>query len=640
MKWNFPEAQGAPLKGISDAGIENFNGKELESLVRENCQNSLDAALNDSGTPVLVEFEKHFLPNDNIPGITEFRDVLQKCKKAWEGDSGKAKKFFEDALKQTDAKNGFVLRISDYNTTGLSAPYVREENLDSFGKCGGWYALTKMEGGANKQGDKAGAFGIGKNASFCNSYYRMVFYRTLNQDNERAAQGISKLVSYRNGLNTAIGTGYFGDPNGNIPVEDIDVLEQMNQRTQTGTDVFVFGFKSNEDWENKVIKTVLENFLVSIYRGQLCVKVEGKEINSKSLGAYVEKMRENLKEGTYGHYLCLVESEAVKRYSMDFHGMGTLELRILAGSAADKLDRKVLIVRKAGMKLFRLGNISRLFPFTGILELKGEGLNRYFRSMETVAHDKWEVGRHSNPKQAKEYYEEIKSWIREIVSSLAEHISEDETNVEGLSGVLLQASEMAANGESDNKRESLNDNLENIAIIKRSPKVASKGVFYGEGDEGKRQSTSMRGTLGADGEPGMRILKGHQKRSKLVSHKGIPDPEGGDVVFQERAGGQSSAALKSVRVIKKNMGTYTVCFEVPHDVGRGRMELVTVGENGKSSQIHIKEIESFEGCQNARLSGGFIEMENVAAASKVKVVVKMTDTRDYAMEVNVYEHNK
>lgn len=637
MQWNFPEAPGAPWKGISDAGIENFNGKELESLVRENCQNSLDAALNDSRTPVLVEFEQHFLANDEIPGITEFRDVLQKCKKAWEEDSEKAKKFFKDALKQANEKKGFVLRISDYNTTGLSAPYVE---LDSFGKRGGWYNLTKVDGGANKQGDKAGAFGIGKNASFCNSYYRMVFYRTLNEDNERAAQGISKLVSYRNGPNTAIGTGYFGNPNGNIPVEDIDVLEQMNQRTQTGTDVFVFGFKNNKDWENKVIETVLENFLVAIYRGQLCVKVQGKEINSKSLGDYVEKMQKNLKEGTYGHYLCLGESEAVKRYSLNFHGMGTLELRILVGSAADKLDRKVLIVRKAGMKLFRLGNISRLFPFTGILELKGEGLNRYFRSMETVAHDKWEVGRHSNPEQAKKYYEEIKAWIRETVSSLAEHISEDETNVEGLSGVLLQTPETSVTGESDDKRESVNDNLENITIIKRSPKVATKGIFYGKGDEGKRQSTSTRGTLGADGEPGMRILKGHQKRSKLVSHKGIPDPEGCDVVFQERAGGQSSAALKSVRVIKKNMGTYTVCFEVPHDVGRGRMELVTVGENGKSSQIHIKEIESFEGCKNARLSGGSIEMENVAAASKVKVVVKMTDTRDYAMEVNVYEHNK
>ncbi len=57
--------------------------------------------------------------------------------------------------------------------------------------------------------------------------------------------------------------------------------------------------------------------------------------------------------------------------------MGTLELSVLV-DPNEKLDRKVLIVRKAGMKLFRLGNISRLVPFTGILELKGKNLNSYF----------------------------------------------------------------------------------------------------------------------------------------------------------------------------------------------------------------------------------------------------------------------
>ena len=46
--WNFPGNQDGQIKGVADAGIENFNGTELSSLARENCQNSLDAALSPS----------------------------------------------------------------------------------------------------------------------------------------------------------------------------------------------------------------------------------------------------------------------------------------------------------------------------------------------------------------------------------------------------------------------------------------------------------------------------------------------------------------------------------------------------------------------------------------------------------------
>ena len=152
---------------------------------------------------------------------------------------------------------------------------------------------------------------------------------------------------------------------------------------------------------------LLENFLISFYYGQLRVKVQGREINKKSLSRYVERIhreRPGATKGTYGNYLALTRKEGVHTYSKNFHGMGTLELSVLV-DPNEKLDRKVLIVRKAGMKLFRLGNISRLVPFTGILELKGKNLNSYFRAMETVAHDNWEPGRHPNPKQAKLYYE-------------------------------------------------------------------------------------------------------------------------------------------------------------------------------------------------------------------------------------------
>lgn len=641
IKWNFPSNQDGQIKGVADAGIENFNGTELSSLARENCQNSLDAAFDDNNPQVLVEFERYFVHDNQVPGIAEYRKILNKCKTFWDtSKSEKAKVFLKNAISHAKKESGFMLRISDYNTTGLSDPYGNPEDPFDF-SFDGWNALIKIDGGANKGEDKAGAFGIGKSAPFSNSYYRLVFYRTYNQMHECAAQGISRLLSYPEGKAITSGVGYYGDPNGNNPVESIPELDALNTRTEVGTDVFVYGFKAADDWESDITAALLESFLMSFYNGQLRVKVQGREINASSLGSYMTRIhaeRPGATKGTYGNYLALTRTEGVYTYSKDFHGMGTLELRILV-DPNEKLDRKVLIVRKAGMKLFRLGNISKLVPFTGILELKGKELNSYFRKMETVAHDNWEPGRHTNPKQAKAYYEEIKDWIRTIVAELAEHTSDDEMDVEGLGGVLQSEPETVETGDSENKRENLNDHLGNIDIVERPAKTPSKGFFYGQGDEGSSDDTDTTGTIGPAGDAALRLLKGKRKRKKKDTHRGTPDPKGKDVVTEKKPGGETNCPLKNVRIIKQGTGSYSINFEIPHDVEFGRIELVTVGENGKSNRMRIENAQPTAGCGTAKLNGDNIETTNLSANEKIKINVTLADSRDYAMEVNVYEHN-
>lgn len=273
------------------------------------------------------------------------------------------------------------------------------------------------------------------------------------------------------------------------------------------------------------------------------------------------------------------------------------------------------------------------------VDRKGKELNSYFRAMETVAHDNWEPGRHSNPKQAKGYYEEIKDWIRTIVAEVAEHTSDDEMDVEGLGGVLQKEPEAVETGESDNKRENLNDHLGNIDVLLRPIKTPAKGFFYGKGDEGNSPSTTIKGTLGKTGETGLRILKGKRKRKKLDSHRGIPDPKGNDAVTQRKSGGETNCPLKNVRIIKKGNGIYFLSFELPHDVGAGRIELVTVGENGKTNRLRITDVNPTFGCERANLSGDFIETVKMTSVGKVKLIVTLADSHDYAMEVNVYEHN-
>ena len=641
--WNFPSNQNGQIKGVADAGIENFNGSELSSLVRENCQNSLDAATNEEKPKVVVEFERYLIFTEQIPGIKEYCQVLEKCKAFWDNSqSDKAKHFLKNAVASANSKNSFVLRVSDYNTTGLAYPYS-----DKLGfKFDGWNALVKIDGGANKGDDKAGAFGIGKSAPFCNSHYRLVFYRTLNQAGEKAAQGISRLMSYPevpsdSTSSMTSGVGYFGNPDGNTPVVSIPALDSLNSRTEIGTDVFVYGFNGLSNWENEIRDAVLENFLMYIYNNELYVKIQGRELNAQTLGGFMLSAH-NCDPGrlksTYGNYLALTRSEGVNTYSKNFHGMGTLELRILV-DPNEKLDRKILVVRKAGMKLFRLGNLSKMVPFTGILELKGKTLNSFFRAMETVSHDNWEPGRHNNKKLAKQYYEEIKEWIRDIIVELAEHTSDDEMNVEGLSGVLQKESKAVETGNSDNKRENLNDHLGKIDVLQRPSSTTTKGFFYSKGDDGHSNTERKAGTLSKEGDSGLRVLKGKRRRKKLERHRGTPDQEGKDIVNQRKPGGSTHCILKNVRIIKQNSGIYSLNFEIPKDVASGKIELVTVGENGKSNVIRIARATASAGCNSVSLNDGVIEAINMSSTQRIKINIALVDSHDYAMEVNVYEHN-
>lgn len=647
IRWNFPSNQDGQIKGVADAGIENFNGTELSSLAREVCQNSLDAPADENNPNVVVEFEKYYLNCSSIPGMKDYRELLKACKEFWDrSQSDKAKSFLNDAVSSATKDSGFALRISDYNTIGLADPYNSSDDPLGF-SFDGWNALVKIDGGANKGDDKAGAFGIGKSAPFSNSYYRLVFYRTYNKAGERAAQGISRILTFpdKEGRFTT-GIGYYGDPKGNNPVETIPELDMLSKRTKIGTDVFVFGFKGLSDWYEEIMVAILENFLMSIYSGKLKVSLKDSsnsgEISSETLdGAMnrIHSLRPGETKGTYGNYLALKrDDDCVHVYSRDFHGMGTLDLRILV-DPNENLDRKVLVVRKAGMKLFRLGNISKLVPFSGILELKGKRLNKYFREMETVAHDAWEPGRHSSPKQAKQYYEEIKDWIREIVTGLAEYTSEDEIDVQGLSGVLQTEPDVVEKGDSEEKRESLNDHLGNISVIEQPLSEKAKGFFYGQGTEGLSSAEETRGTLGSEGDNGLRILKGKRKRKKIESHRGKPNPKGDDVVYQRNPGGETSCPLLNLRIIKQNTSCYSINFDLPKDVKAGRVEVVAVGENGKSNSIRIKDAKLLSGCETVDMNGGVIEAAGMKANEKVRIQIILSDIYDYAMEVNVYEHN-
>ena len=635
-KWNFPGNGNGQIRGYADAGIETFNGDEIKALAREICQNSLDA-LREGKDKIVIEFCKYIIDSSSIPGYEEYRQIIEKCKNYWKDTKNKKViEFFNEALRQLKQEKTSVLRISDYNTKGLLGPY--DNRLD------GWNALTKIDGGATKTGDKAGSFGIGKNAPFCNSYYRLVFYRTLNEENVKAAQGISRLVSFPKNEDDSFdtmttGIGYYGNLQKNAPVETILELDKLCKRDKVGTDVFVYGFKSGSSWTDEICKEIIDNFLVSIYNNKMEIKIQDKILKSNTLEGYINKYKTN-KKNAYCSYLLLTKKDEVKNYELNFHGMGTLKLSILVDEKEEKLNKKILVVRKSGMKLFYLDRMPNFISFSGILELEGEELNEYFREMETPNHDSWKPTRHSNPKEAKKYYNELKEWVKKILLSLGEHSSGEEIEVKGLGDILQEKLDELPTKDKPNKQESIDGNTIKILIPEIKKEKTTKGLLLSNSGANNNPMNKVPGRITPDGDKNAtRYLKGKRKRSKRVIHKGVEDPMGRDIVYSPKAS-KEDCELNDIRIIKIDSGKYRLSFSLSRNLLSGHIEVVTVGENGGACNLKIDSASGVNGCYGIKVVNNQIKFNSMSASTKVKIEFKLIDSHDYAMEVNVYEDNK
>ena len=622
--WNFPSNGGGQQRGIADAGISTFTGKKISSLAREICQNSLDA-VKDENLPVTVEFCLHEISATEMPACGKYRDILRRCRDFWQ-HTDKARNFFTAALDKLNRPKISVLRISDFNTTGLAEPFNPDAQI-------GWNTLTKIDGGATKTGDAAGSFGIGKNAPFTNSYLQLVFYRTLNLDGEIAAQGMSRLVSFRlDAQNVAAGIGYFGNPQGNMPVTSIAELDKIFPRNDFGTDIFVYGFNGDENWANSLFDALVENFLVAIHRDKLRVKLQGHFINNKTLAVAVRKHEESVAN----NYLKILTGDGdIKIFERDFFGLGTVKLRVLCDPKL-KLNRKVLIVRKTGMKLFERDRFPRGISFTAILELDGRRLNEFFREMETPSHDSWEPSRYEkNPKLARKYFDELKRWIRDTISSLGADNFSDEVNVEGLSR-MLDFDDAAIDGGNSNQVETLDNPAPTESLLQKlSPTVNTPKILTAGGNDNSKTQRTKGDVTDTGKNPAIRTPTGTRQRKTRQTHTGEENPDGRDTILTPV--GQSFTCEK-VRVIKVGDKKYRLIVRVDRKISDGYIEIFAVGEDGKREKLSVARANSVDANSKTQALGDKIVFKSLRGGKDAKIIFELADESNYTLEVAVYEN--
>ena len=636
--WNFPSNDNGCVNGVSEAGIETFRGDVFKSLAKEICQNSLDARLDDN-KPVRIEFYLSNIDIQDIPDCERLQEVFILSKKYWE-DNKKANAFYKKAVEILMSKKIRLLRISDFNTTGITGS--REK------KSSNWIDLVKSSGVSNKTGTAGGSYGIGKNAPFASSELRIVYYRTLDKDNIRAYQGVAKLASFeeerldkdniwgslskkKKKIMTQ-GIGFYGNIENNLPVFEDFSLDNF-KRTEIGTDLYILGFVKDDDWKNEMIKSVLSSYLLSIYNGDLEIIIENILINKTNLEDLVQEYADDL---TKDYYQVLCSPNTVHK-EKEFAGLGNITLDILIGKDLNK--RKVLMARGNGMKIFDKNRISSTMQFAGICILKDRKVDEYFRSMETQQHDKWEPNRHDNKKEAEKIIKELYKFIKDEIKDLGRNTILDEMDAVGASEYLPDEV-IEVKTKEQNKKESLLNKTSSVSSLKKIEVITSNK----EGTQIIDEANLNNGNINVEGEINdngdLVARKKHNKSNKqtdfnVYEYFGIPSNEGDSLLENP-----SKIEPLSFRLFlyDKNNKEYKLSFVPKRSSCNSYIKIYLMGEQGSipaSVSTAYDSKKNKMSCKNNNIYIG-----DLIANQKYTIIYSIDNDELCSMEVSIHGYNK
>lgn len=621
VDWNFPLNNNGQFNGVSDAGIETFKGGLFGSLAREICQNSLDA-VKDSDKPVIVEFKTTTIKNTDILGYSSLLRTVLECHDFWSKTDNKKSIDFMNKCKDTIiSKNINLLRISDFNTTGLTG-----SDSDDISP---WTSLVKSSGISSKSGEAGGSFGIGKFAPFVCSNLRTIFYSTLDKEGKGATQGVSKLTSYKTPKGDFTqGTGYYGKVAKNTAIRETISLDSNYKREESGTDLFILGFIDDNNWIKEVAISIVSNFLLAIYNNKLIAKIGTITIAKSNLEQIIQIFT-NDKDMLYAiNYYKVLTSEQTIKHTEDFEGLGELELSVLFENG---LHRRVLASRSSGMKIKDISNISSTIQFAGMLTLNGMELNGFFRAMENPAHDNWEPNRHPDPKLAKKYEQTLKRVTKNIIKELAKQNPVEELDAEGVGEFLPYDVKDINILENKNKVEAINDTIKDIEVKKVQKTKNTEKSAIKKGVNGTKISDDENGELND-------FLNNSTNSGKAEGLEGSKSSE----TIQSESGSKKHYLkldfAKSRLFYNNTSDMYTLIFSSSIDVNSCILKVKLSGEQS-SIVANIVECVNHSN-EKIKISGNKILIGDIKKEQKTKINFKVKTYKNCSLEVDLYGYEQ
>jgi hypothetical protein len=511
--WYFPPDHGGEENGLNDAGIEFF--RSSGSLARETVQNSGDARDPDTQKPVRVTFTLLNIECEDFPGIGGFTDVVTRARDYVIGACGteeereaNGEEFFKNALKLLDAPSIPVLRISDFNTTGL------EGNED--GPMSPWYRLIRRQGTTSMHGAGGGTFGIGQRAPFAFSDLRTVFYGTRTKTGDTSLIGKSILCTFKDaeGMRRRA-VGFWGQRESGEAVtalRNAEVIPADFRREHVGTDLYIAGF-TRAGWMDEVSLSIIRNFFAALQAGQLEVELSGpgtpvRRIDSGTVHAVIDELQARAEASTRPaaekrevqaeldstrHYLtALTHPYGGAPVVEKLKWLGEVKLYL---SVSEKAPSRIAFMRKPRILVFDRARRAGLQGYAGVFICENDEGNRLLAKMEDPSHVKWERDRLKDGGSA--ILDEVNVFVRETLKKVAGVTQTGAQDIPDL-GHYLPEDAAQREGEAGTG-------------TKRTQKITPK-------ETGQKQQKAVR------------VLSTRKKRAKAVAKEEVPEPDlsGGD----------------------------------------------------------------------------------------------------------------
>lgn len=622
IQWRFPSNDHGENKGINDSGVATFRGTPLKSLAREICQNSLDAA---KETPVRVDFNVFSIPTDNVPGIAALKDAFQRCLDFWGKQKAiTTKEFFNNAIEVANKENCSFLRISDFNTIGLTGT-SGEINTN-------WTNLTKSSGASDKKGTAGGSYGIGKYAPFACSDFSTVFYSTYNEDEEIAYQGVSRLVTFRREDDeTTSGIGYYGNEKNTPEFSQLKIEPNfVRNADEYGTDIYIAGYKfANGDWQKDIIVSILDGFLGAIWNEKLVINVGDKVVSKDSLQDLIDIYRDDLTDYTESYYGVLVSSET-HWIEDDFMGLGLVKLGVLVGDA--EAPRRVAMIRQTGMKIMDKDHLPGHAPCVGIMFIEGDKINEKLRVMENPEHTLWQPDRAKNPVAARELLKALNRYVKEEIEKLISTGGGDEIDAVGVGNFLPDIS--------DEPKDKSKEEVVSDKVVEVEVKVSLKRTKAGE-ELGENKTDDESEEKGGHKEPGGDDTEWFHNGGHTIDPKPV-DPQPAHV---EEDGNEPRPSKKTVSLkkfipvcIDKAKGQYMFMLIPNETATNGSIEIYLSAET-QNYEAPIKTATLIGGNQ-VTLKGSTISGIEFVKDQTIRLKVELDYYEMCAMEVKAYATSK
>lgn len=606
LYWLFPSTGHGENHGFADALLEYFQGDHEKYIAREAIQNSVDARL-DNDVPVSVVFERLTVKPEELPGRDELLDRMDRCLSFVKGQE-KAEKFFKDATVMLKSGKLPILKISDFNTRGLSGGDDEVE--------GNWYRLVRAAGTSNFKGVGGGSFGIGKGAPIAASMLRTVFYSSINDKNELVCQGKARLVSHKDDeSDVRQGVGFFG-VEGYKAIRNASSVPELFRREERGTDIFIMGYDAGPEWKEKLIKSVLHNFWLTILHGNLEVTIrDGEElVISKD---NLQQCFEEYDAGDARFYFEAVTNPS-NTFQEKLRHLGDVTLYVRKN---DGYPGRVMMVRKPKMLVEEKAYRVLREPYAGVFICENSQGNNVLRDMEPPAHDKWDPARLP---QGLAVLRERDAFVKQSLKTMAESLTSEPEDIPGLDRYLPDSEER------DYMPSESGEAFEETGLS--SPQESGREIGAERDADTADIGTVIRKSIVTN------------KQQDKVAH--VP-PEGPGNGTRGRATGQKEGSDDGVRINtslisfrsfvhdSKDGMEYRIAI-TGHEDCEGAIRLVAVGDDG-SYPVEILSAMDAKTGKEYETGESLIKDLVIKAGKTLKLGVRLPSANKYALGIETYE---